>query len=184
MNHIENFCGETNASGIRRIKLIDVNDVLSIKKPYFNKDNDSWYVPLSGFRLKPQAAIISIDFFSGLAGMTENMVESESGITFQSNVETSVKIDNPDCAISVSLLVDRGLIGLVEDRNGICKVLGDLKQPLRLVSTVVSIGGNERLLGFGCEMKHQAYFIETIREEYLFLGHTRAFSKGFSFGFK
>jgi len=186
MEDIEKICSETNAAGVRRVKLVDVSDILSIKKPFLHRKEGvkNWHVPLSGFKLKPTATIVSIEFFSGLASMTENLIESEGGIAFQTNVDTSVKIDNADCAMAVSLLVDRGLIGLVEDRNGTCKVLGDLKQPLRLVSTLVSIGANERLLGFSCTMKHQAYFIETIREEYLFLGHTRAFSKGFSFGFK
>jgi hypothetical protein len=185
MEDIVKICGRSNASGIRRIKLIDVREVVSIERPRLYKilGKKSWTVLASGFKILPTATIVSLDFQSGLAALSENMQENESGILFQNVVETSIKIDNPDCAMAVSLLIDRGLIGLVEDRNGFYKIIGDLKQPLRLKNSVVSIGGNERTLGFEAVMKHQAYFIETIIDEALLEGRADAFSGAFSFGF-
>ena len=144
----------------------------------------NWTVPIGGIVLKPNATIVNIAFFSGLASLNENMQETEAGIMFQNKVTTSVKIDNPDCVMAVNLLLGKSLIGLVEDRNKRCKIIGDLKQPLRLTSNMLNIGPNERTLGFECLMKHQAYFTESIREEFLIAGRNRAFTRGFSFGFK
>lgn len=170
MNDIIVSCNGANASGIRRLKLIGIEDVQFIRKPQLNVMDGvrTWMVMAGGLKLKPTAKIVKVGFVSGSASMAETMVEDEGGILFQTSVDSSVNLDNADYALSVSMLVGRGLIGLIEDRNGIYKILGDLHQPLRLINNVVSVGANERTLGFGCRMNHQAYFIETIKDEFLF----------------
>jgi hypothetical protein len=185
MENIVELCGRSNAPGLKRIKLVDVREVVSIAKPRLHKiaGVKTWTVLASGIKLLPTATIVSIDFMAGLATMAENMMENEGAFLFDNVIETSVKIDNPDCAMAISLLIGKGLIGFTQDRNGFYKILGDLKQPLRLRNSVVSIGANERTLGFGATMRHQAYFVETILNEALLEGRADAFSGGFSFGF-
>lgn len=169
-----------NAPNIRRLKLIDIEDVIKINYPnIYNDNSDSLNYTLSQTAIitKLTTKIIQINFISGLASYQENAEFSEAGTSFLNSVTISTKIDNPANTMSVELMLNKGFIALTEDRNGKCKVLGSKKQPVRLTVSALTIGGNERTLTWETRTKNQSFFIQSIKDRDILGGE---FSDDFS----
>jgi hypothetical protein len=172
LRDVNSVCQQANAPNIRRLKLIDVLQVVKINYPYLynNPAVLNYQLAQTSLVLKPATRLIKIDFLSGLATHEEVSEESPEGMGFINRVSISAKMDNPDNALAVELMLNRGFIGFMEDRNGRCKVLGTVKQPLRLSTSTLSIGANEKTLVWQTKTRYQSYFIPSIKDEDIVLG--------------
>jgi hypothetical protein len=172
LRNINSVCQKANAPNVRRLKLIDITQVLKVKYPYLynNPILLNYELGQMAVQLKPSTRLINIGFISGLASYEELFEESEAGTGFVNRVSVSTKIDNPENTLAVEQMLGRGFLGFMQDRNGRCKVLGTIKQPLRLSTSSLSIGLNERTLTWQCKTRYQSYFIPSIKDEDIALG--------------
>jgi len=179
LKNIKSVCQSANAPNIRRLKLIDVTQVVKINYPklYNNPALLNFQLEQTSLILKPDTRLINIGFLSGLGTYQESGEFTDEGVGYVNSVTVSTKKDNANNTLSVERMLNRGFIGFIEDRNGRCKVLGTVKQPLRLTVSSLSIGSNEKTLTWQCKTKTQSFFIPSIKEDDIIVGQ---FSNDFS----
>lgn len=179
LRDIVSVCQTGNAPNIRRLKLIDVGRVVKVRYPllYNNAAALNYQLGQTSVLMLPGSKLINIGFISGTGTYEEKMEENEEGTGYINRVTISSKKDSPLNTLAVELMLGRGFLGFIEDRNGRCKVLGTVKQPLRLMNSALTIGRNEKVLTWQCKMPFASFFIPSIKNKDLLIGE---FSDDFS----
>jgi len=118
--------GKSNASGLRQLRLILVDSVRGIK---VNKG--LWSIPMGGIEVTSANDVVSIPFVNGM--YSEPLETTEHGEAFRGTIDIEVPRDSKDQTIAINSYRGKKLIALIKDKNGTCKVIGTLKQPLKLV---------------------------------------------------
>ena len=147
--------GKSNASGLRKFRLICVSDVKAIKPQL-----STWSVPNGGIELlKP--AVVDMKF-EAVGFYDENLVPSEQGDAWSTLVELNIPKDFANRTLSMNSLRGKRFIGLSTDRNGVMKVLGSVKQPLRVLSCSWNVGTGSWNVKFGRLAKEPSFYAESV----------------------
>lgn len=118
--------GKSNAPGLRQLRLILVDRVRGIK---VNKD--LWCIPLGGIEVTSASDVVNIPFVNGM--YSEPSETNEHGEAFRGTIDIEVPRDSTEQTMAINSYRGKKLIALIKDKNGTCKVIGTLKQPLKLV---------------------------------------------------
>ncbi len=118
--------GKSNASGLRQLRLILVERVRGMKV-----DKDLWCIPLGGIDIASASDVVSIPFVNGM--YSEPSEITEHGEAFRGTIDIEVPRDSKEQTKAINSYRGKKLIALIKDKNGTCKVIGTLKQPLKLV---------------------------------------------------
>ncbi len=151
----ESIEGKSNASGLRKFRLIGVSDVKEI-----NPKLSSWSIPTGGIvLLNPKVVDMK---FEGVAFYNEDLVPSEQGDAWQTVVELNVPKDFANRTLSLNSMRGKTFIGLSTDRNGVTKVLGTVRQPLRIVACSLNVGTSTVNIKFGRLSKEPSFYAESV----------------------
>ncbi|MCU0336338.1 MAG: hypothetical protein MUF12_00615 [Sediminibacterium sp.] len=179
LRDIKSVCQSANAPNIRRLKLIDVSQVVKINYPnlYNNPAVLNYELGQTSVVIKPGTRLINIGFISGFGSFDSTAEFTDEGVAYTERVTVSIKKDKAENTLAIAKMLNKGFIGFIQDRNGRCKVLGTIKQPLRLTVSSFSVSPNEKTLTWQCKTRFQSYFIPSIKDEDIANGE---FSNDFS----
>lgn len=118
----------SNAAGLQKFSLIGVTDIDSIVL-----NPESWSILASGIKTVASYYIYEFKFKAG--AYTEEKELTEHGYVYRSTIELLIARDDAYRCISAKSLTNQRFIAVIEDLNGICKVIGLKKQPVKLTSS-------------------------------------------------
>ncbi|MEA5257200.1 hypothetical protein VB264_05335 [Arcicella aquatica] len=100
--------------------------------------------------------------FEGVGFYNEDLVPSEQGDAWQTVVELNVPKDFANRTLSINSMRGKTFIGLSTDRNGVTKVLGTVRQPLRLLACSLNVGTSTVNIKFGRLSKEPSFYAESV----------------------
>lgn len=166
---INRLSGMSNLPGLNRIRVIDVNDVLSIKYPHRfippkELDGETLVIPGGhklvdgGFTFKEGAKFINIFFSPGQGDFSEGMNKTQHGVLWNSNVSITCPGDTPDVRGCIELLKNMRVLVLCLDNDNKPRLVGTLKQPCEIAIDFTTSSFKSRTISFNALTKRQAYF--------------------------
>ncbi|RCR69432.1 hypothetical protein [Larkinella punicea] len=186
---LESAEGQMNAGGIRRLRLIQADQLKIIRPDRFPLPGLAGY---PDYTLSDQhlifaagASLTDIEIMPAYADFKED-ADSDSHGTFY---KPSIQLTLPKIRPAVAIWIQRNLavrwIAFIADRNGFFRCLGTPEQPLRMAisqGTGSGSGRNQTALTFSGNVQQPAYFLEGVENEDLF-NLLADFDESFSFDF-
>lgn len=146
--------GKSNASGLRRVRLICVSDLLEIKA-----NLRTWTVPVGGIVLAKKN-VVELKFSVG--SYTEEMVQSQFGDAWQCTIEVDAPRDDRGRSLAINSWRGKTFVGLTKDKNGVMKVVGNKWQALRFMGCRFDVQGNAWKFSFGSLCKEPSFYADSI----------------------
>ena len=179
------LAGVGNIPNLRRLRIVDADAVMEVYSPASfvhpvvtlpdTQQVEIMDIPLALDEAKSELYDVGFDlwFVPGdgvfsqkrIAGIYDTVLTIPISGDFALAADTEFKLGN------------RRWIGITEDNNGLPRLVGTKKQPLRFESGYDS-GSRSRTFVFRALTKHQAYYLQSSALE-----TDAGFSKGFSLGF-
>jgi len=129
---------------------------------------------------------LDIVFAPDAGGYEEQHQETEHGDFLKQSLSLWVPRDTPDAGHWMDRLTGIRCLALYMDSNGVCKLIGSKRQPLRfshkLETGQGASGKNGHQLTFNGECSHKALFYGMF--EVPPAGTRKVFNPGFTFGFR
>jgi hypothetical protein len=207
INNIEVIC-QDNLGGLNHLRLIPVVDIEYILNPInypqsigssdaafdfgfsdgFLSDGASavsYMIGIGSIGLKPNARFYDIFFHNNVGGFTEAMLDSPNGISFNPTINVMIPMDRMEIVYWIEQAKNQRFIALYADANEQYKIVGTIKQPLKLMMDS-SIGRtyndkNGYSMTLTTVVKNKSFFIESIEDS--FLRPPEGFDLGFDLGF-
>jgi hypothetical protein len=104
-----------------------------------------WYLPDQGLQLVDDAPIYDWLFSANRGGYEEKATNSVQGILYEQAVKLVLPKDNPDVRLALERMAGRKWLLIYTDANGLTRLVGTKRQPLRLQQQF-SNGRNEHVL--------------------------------------
>lgn len=177
--------GLANVPGLRRLWLVEARHVLGVddprKTPGFITDN--WLLTPGGLALSEDAVLNALSFPSDWADYEQKATVGVPGVSYQQSLTLQLPHDHIQTTLAVQRMMGRKWILIYEDGNGLRKVVGTDKQPMRFLATLKT-SPNAWLLNWTGETRQPA---PVFNDNGLFvasdLDNTTEFSYGFSYDF-
>jgi len=161
--------GMSNLPGLNKVRVIDVNDVLSIKYPHRaippkELEDDVLVIPSGhklvdgGVTLKEGAKFTNLYFSPGQGDFTESLSKTAHGGLWNSNVSITCPGDSPDVRACIEVLKNMRVLVLCLDNDNKPRLMGTLKQPCEVMIEFSTSSLKSRKISFNALTKRQAYF--------------------------
>lgn len=177
--------GLANVPGLRRLWLVEARHVLAVddprKIPGFITSN--WLLTPEGLQLSEDAVLNALNFPTDWADYEQKAVVGVQGVSYQQSLTLRLPHDHIQTTLAVQRMMGRKWILIYEDANGLRKVVGTTKQPLRFLATLKTTP-NAWLFSWVGETRQPA---PLFNDKDLFqasdLNYTTEFSYGFNYDF-
>lgn len=141
---------------------------------------------LSELDLLDGANYLDIVFSPDSGGYDEALQETEHGDFQKQKLELWVPRDTPEVGYWMERLTGIRCVAIYQDSNGVAKLIGSKRQPLRFSHKLETGQGasskNGHLISFSGECSHKALYYQMF--EVPPAGTRKVFSAGFNFGFR
>lgn len=177
--------GQANVPGLRRLWLIEARHTLGVDDPRRTPGfaQNGWLLTPNGLALTEDAVLNALAFPADWGSYEQKGVTTVQGISYQQNLTLVLPKDHIQTTLAVQRMSGRQWILIYQDANGLRKVVGTAKQPLRFGSTLKS-NPNQWVLTWTGETRLPA---PVFNDDGLFvasdLDYTTEFSYGFSYDF-
>ena len=130
---LPNQGGLANVPGLRRLWLIETRHVLALTDPRTVPLGTTfgWMLPANGLQLAENALVVALAFPAGRGDYEQKQAETVHGPEYQHLISLAVPKDDPIRANMFRLMTGRRWIGVYQDANGLRRVVGTIRQPLR-----------------------------------------------------
>ncbi len=173
--------GQANVPGLRRLWLIEARHLLGVIDPRTLPGflTSNWLLSPTGLNLGEDATLIEFRFPPDRANHEQKAANSVQGVVYNQRIVLDVPRDHPTTALAVQRMSGRKFVAICLDANGLYKVIGTAKQPLRFIADF-SGKPNNYTFAWGTSTKQPAYFFN---DTGLFVDSDSDFSTEFSNGF-
>ena len=177
--------GVANVPGLRRLWLIEARHVLAVDDPRQSPGfiNTSWLLTPEGLQLSEDAVLNALSFPSDRGAYEQKALVTVQGVSYGQSLTVVVPRDHIQTTLAVQRMMGRGWILIYEDGNGLRKLVGTKKQPLRFDANLKSTP-NAWVFSWTGETRQPA---PLFNDNDLFaasdLNLTTEFSYGFSYDF-
>ena len=151
---------KANVPGIRRLWLVDVRQVVALTDPRTLPDGlcAGLVLPEGGLELQDDAVLYEFRFPADAGGFTQKSVVTVQGVSYHQTLTLSVPKDHPQTALAFERMAGRRWIAIYTDGNDLQKLVGTIRQPLRVTSEL-AVGVNRYTLSWSTETRHPAWFL-------------------------
>lgn len=127
------IAGQANVPGLRKLWLIEARYVLGLTDPRRVPGGAApgWLLPPGGLQLAEGTPIVSFAFPSGRGDYDQKQTSTVQGDEYQHQLTLSVPKDHPVTAQAFRLMTGRRWVAVYQDANGLVRVVGTPRQPLR-----------------------------------------------------
>lgn len=152
--------GQTNLPGIRRLWLIESRHVAKWVDPrqVAGATCAGWVVAENGFNLCADAVIYDWRFSASKGDYQEKVVTTVQGVQYEQAIKLSLPRANPNTALALMRMTGRKWLAIYTDGNGLVRLVGTPKQPLRFAHNLL-IGRNEQQLAWQCSTRLPAIYL-------------------------
>jgi hypothetical protein len=144
---LPNQGGQANVPGLRRLWLLEARHVLQLIDPRQvpGATLAGWTLPEGGIVLQDDALIHDWLFSSSRGTYEEKSLTTVQGIGYDQLIKLVLPRDAPETTLALMQMTGRKWMAVYTDANGLIRLVGTPKQPLRF-GHFLSIGQNERIL--------------------------------------
>ena len=130
---LPNHAGLANVPGLRKLWLLEARYVLGLTDPRTVPlgTTSGWQLPPNGLQLAEDVAVVSLAFPSGRGDYDQKQSSTAQGDEYQQQLTLAVPKDHPQTAQAMRLMTGRRWVAVYQDANGLCRVVGTPRQPLR-----------------------------------------------------
>lgn len=173
--------GLANVPGLRRLWLIEARHTLGVDDPRRTPGfaQNGWLLTPGGLALTEDAVLNSLAFPADWGSYEQKGVNTVQGVSYQQSMTLVLPRDHIITTLAVQRMMGRKWILLYEDANGLRKVVGTKKQPLRFSATLKSSPNNWVFAWVG-ETRLPA---PVFNDNGLFVASDLDYSTEFSYGF-
>ncbi|QHV97963.1 hypothetical protein [Spirosoma endbachense] len=180
--------GESNAGGVRRLRLIPASQLKLIHPERFPFPELGGYadhtVSSQHLIFSAGASLSEIQVLSSLCSFSDDMETQPNGEVFKHLIQIIVPKVRLDVVAWVQKYKAVAWVAFLQDRNGFNRMAGTPDQPLRIAVTFgqpLGNGNNQTVLTFASSVEHPAYFISGIEDTDLLV--SSPFDGAFGFAF-
>jgi hypothetical protein len=173
--------GLANVPGLRRLWMIEARHTLGVADPRRTAGfvQSNWLLTPDGLALAEDAVLNALTFPADWGSYEQKGANSVQGVSYQQNLTVVLPRDHIQTTLAVQRMMGRKWILLYEDANGLRKVVGTTKQPLRFSATLKSTPNNWVFAWVG-ETRLPA---PVFNDNGLFVASDLDYSTEFSYGF-
>lgn len=148
---LPNQAGLANVPGLRRLWLIEARHVLHITDPRTVPGSlvAGWVLPGSAFSLTPDAVIHDWRFSSKRGRYEEKVTTTVQGIQYDQDIKLTLPRDAPETTLTVMRMTGRKWLAIYTDGNGLLRLVGTPKQPLRFAQALNLTNNSRELIWVG-----------------------------------
>ena len=173
--------GLANVPGLRRLWLVEARHVLGVEDPRTVPGyvQTNWLLTPTALQLTEDAVLISLTFRAERGDYEQKPSVGVQGVSYQQALTLAVPKDHMQTTLFVQRMSGRKWIAIYEDANGLRKVVGTNKQPLRFTATLKANPNAWAFTWLGETRQPAAVF----NDDGLFVASDLDYSTEFSFGF-
>ncbi len=177
--------GQANVPGVRRLWLIETRHVLGVLDPRTTGGvMTSWTLTPEGLNLAEDAVIHAFKFPADRGDFDQKSTTTVHGVVYAQSLVLDVPRDHSITALAAQRMTGRKWVAVYEDANGLRKLVGTTKQPLRFLAQQKT-SPNGYAFSWMTETRQPAYFFNDngLLDLLVADGGTAEFSYGFSYDF-
>lgn len=177
--------GESNAAGISRLRLIP-SDLLTVDlpDPIHQFGLADLFIDSRSIYLNDDADFVDMELIPDYASYSEDPASNDNGALYNCNIQIVIPKDRRDVTAWIHRNREKRWIALIQDRNGNCRMVGTIDQPLSLsVKNTLGnkTGRNSRSLALNATSIMPALYLDSVESKDLF--GTYEFDFSFSYDF-
>ncbi|RAI73304.1 hypothetical protein HMF3257_00610 [Spirosoma telluris] len=182
---LPNQNGQANVPGFRKLWLIETRYILGMVDPrtIAGALADGWMLTATGLQIAEDAVIQAFKFPADRGEYSQKASVTIHGVSYAHSLSLMVPKDHPLVALVVQRMSGRKFVAVYQDANGLMKLVGSPKQPLRFLAEMKT-SPNGYAFSWTTQTRHPAIFFT---DPDLFLtdrdGGPAEFSFGFSYDF-
>lgn len=157
---LPNQGGQANVPGLRRLWLVEARHVVNFFDPRQVPGAlyAGWVLPEGGLGLSDDALIHDWRFPTKRGTYEEKTVTSVQGIQYDQSIKLVLPKDARETTFALMQMSGRKWLAIYTDGNGLIRLVGTPKQPLRFGHSL-TIGQNDRVLQWTCSTKLPSIYL-------------------------